>query len=220
MRQEIGCLVAVPDLLGAMGSRVMEHVLSAQLVQRQDGCSCVPHALHEKIEHNLMASYVSCVVARHEQQHTAHNTQGDTMIEIEPIYTTEAIATGAGRDGHVQSSDGRVVEDLAVPVEMGGDGKGTNPEQLFAAGYAACFHSALQLVARKAEKDLGDSSVGARVSIGRAGEGFGLAVTLEVVIPNLPHDEAQQLADKAHQVCPYSNATRGNIRVDVTVADD
>lgn len=221
MRQEPGCLVTVPDLLGAMMATVaMEHVLSAQLVQRQSEYSCVPHALHEKIEHNLIASYVSCVAARSGQQHTSHNTQGDTMIEIEPIYTTEAIATGAGRDGHVQSSDGRVVEDLAVPVEMGGNGKGTNPEQLFAAGYAACFHSALQLVARKAKKDLGDSSVGARVSIGRAGEGFGLAVTLEVVIPNLPHDEVQQLADKAHQVCPYSNATRGNIRVDVTVVDD
>ena len=103
------------------------------------------------------------------------------MIEIEPVYTTEAIATGAGRNGHVQSPDGRVSEDLAVPVEMGGSGKGTNPEQLFAAGYAACFHSALQMVARQAKKDLGDSSVGARVSIGQAGEGFGLAVALEVV---------------------------------------
>ena len=142
------------------------------------------------------------------------------MIEIEPVYTTEAIATGAGRNGHVQSPDGRVSEDLAVPVEMGGSGKGTNPEQLFAAGYAACFHSALQMVARQAKKDLGDSSVGARVSIGQAGEGFGLAVALEVVIPALPHDEAQRLADKAHQVCPYSNATRGTIRVDATVVDD
>ena len=103
---------------------------------------------------------------------------------------------------------------------MGGSGQGMNPEQLFAAGYAACFHSALQMVARQAKKDLGDSSVGARVSIGQAGKGFGLAVALEVVVPALPHDEAQQLADQAHQVCPYSNATRGNIRVDVTVVDD
>ena len=119
------------------------------------------------------------------------------MIEIEPVYTTEAIATGAGRNGHVQTADGRLSQDLAVPVEMGGSGQGMNPEQLFAAGYAACFHSALQMVARQAKKDLGDSSV-----------------------PALPHDEAQQLADQAHQVCPYSNATRGNIRVDVTVVDD
>ncbi|MSS46713.1 organic hydroperoxide resistance protein [Cutibacterium sp. WCA-380-WT-3A] len=142
------------------------------------------------------------------------------MIDIEPLYTIEAIATGAGRNGHVQSADGRVSEDLAIPVEMGGTGKGANPEELFAAGYAACFHSALQMVAREAKKKLGDSSVGARVSIGKAGEGFGLAVALEVVVPDLPHDEAQELADKAHQVCPYSNATRGNIRVDVTVVDD
>lgn len=142
------------------------------------------------------------------------------MTEIEPIYTTEAIATGAGRNGHVQTADGRVSMDLASPKEMGGNGNGANPEQLFAAGYAACFHSALQMVARNAKKDLGDSSVGARVSIGKAGEGFGLAVMLEVIVPNLPHDEAQQLADAAHQVCPYSNATRGNIRVDVVVGND
>lgn len=142
------------------------------------------------------------------------------MTEIEPIYTTEAIATGAGRNGHVQTADGRVSMDLASPKEMGGSGNGANPEQLFAAGYAACFLSALQMVARNAKKDLGDSSVGARVSIGKAGEGFGLAVMLEVIVPNLPHDEAQQLADAAHQVCPYSNATRGNIRVDVVVGND
>lgn len=142
------------------------------------------------------------------------------MIEIGPLYTAEAVATGAGRDGHVQTSDGRIALDLAVPAEMGGSGDGANPEQLFAAGYAACFHSALQNVARQAKKKLGDSSVGARVAIGRAGEGFGLAVVLEVVIPDLPHDEAQQLADAAHRVCPYSNATRGNIRVDVQVVDD
>ena len=139
---------------------------------------------------------------------------------MEPIYTAEALATGAGRNGHVHSSDGRVDLDLAVPQAMGGSGDGANPEQLFAAGYAACFHSALQMVARGAGADLGESSVGARVSIGKAGEGFGLAVELEVVIPDLPHDEAQALADKAHQVCPYSNATRGNIDVIVTVSED
>ena len=123
-------------------------------------------------------------------------------------------------DGHVDVAESDLAFDLAVPTAMGGTGAGANPEQLFAAGYAACFHSALQMVARQAKKDLGDSSVGARVSIGQAGEGFGLAVALEVVIPALPHDEAQRLADKAHQACPYSNATRGNIRVDVTVVDD
>lgn len=137
------------------------------------------------------------------------------------VYTAEALATGAGRDGHVRSSDGLVEHDLAVPKEMGGAGGATNPEQLFAAGYAACFHSALQMVARSQKASLGDSSVGAKVGIGQLDNGgFGLNVALEVVIPDLPHEQAQQLADQAHQVCPYSNATRGNIEVTVSVVED
>lgn len=140
---------------------------------------------------------------------------------MKTIYTAEALATGGGRDGRTQTSDGTIALDLAVPQEMGGTGNGTNPEQLFAAGYAACFHSALQAVARQAKKDLGESSVGARVGIGPNDDGgFGLEVTLEVVVPDLPQDEAQELADRAHQVCPYSNATRGNIDVHVTVVQD
>ncbi|WP_326503292.1 organic hydroperoxide resistance protein [Rothia nasimurium] len=139
---------------------------------------------------------------------------------MEPLYTTEALATGEGRNGHVRTIDGAFDADLAIPVEMGGSGKGLNPEQLFASGYAACFHSALQMVARMQKKNIEGSSVGAKVSIGKQGEGFGLAVELEVVIPELPQDEAQALADAAHQVCPYSNATRGNIPVTVTVSDD
>lgn len=139
---------------------------------------------------------------------------------MEPLYTTEALATGEGRNGHVRTVDGAFDADLAIPVEMGGSGKGLNPEQLFASGYAACFHSALQMVARMQKKNVEGSSVGAKVSIGKQGEGFGLAVELEVIIPNLPQDEAQALADAAHQVCPYSNATRGNIPVTVTVSDD
>ncbi len=139
---------------------------------------------------------------------------------MEALYTTEALATGAGRDGFVRTSDGSFEADLAIPKEMGGSGKGNNPEQLFASGYAACFHSALQMVARQAGKKIDGSSVGAKVSIGKQGEGFGLAVVLEVVIPEMDHDEAQQLANKAHEVCPYSNATRGNIPVDVIVTDD
>lgn len=137
------------------------------------------------------------------------------------VYTAEALATGAGRNGHVTTTDGRLDLDLAIPTEMGGSGDGANPELLFAAGYAACFHSALQMVARMAKADLGDSSVGARVGIGPNGDGgFALEVTLEVVVPALPHDEAQALADRARQVCPYSNATRGNIPVTVVVTDD
>ena len=137
------------------------------------------------------------------------------------IYTAEAIATGAGRNGRTRTDDGQVDFALAAPKALGGSGAGTNPEQLFAAGYAACFHSALQLVAREARADLGDSSVGAKVGLARndAG-GFSLLVSLEVVVPGLSQDDAQALAHKAHQVCPYSNAVQGNIDVQVMVSDD
>ena len=137
---------------------------------------------------------------------------------MEALYTAEALATGEGRNGHVATTDGRVDLDLAIPQEMGGSGNGANPEQLFAAGYAACFHSALQGVARAQKVTIANSTVGGRVSIGKndAG-GFGLAVQLEVVIPELDHDQAQALADAAHQVCPYSNATRGNVDVGLAV---
>ena len=137
------------------------------------------------------------------------------------VYTAEALATGAGRNGRTRTTDGRIDLGLAVPQEMGGSGDGANPEQLFAAGYAACFHSALQMVARQEKVELGDSSVGARVGIGGDGRGgFALEVTLEVVVPDLDRDTAQALADKAHRVCPYSNATRGNVDVVVDVVED
>lgn len=138
-----------------------------------------------------------------------------------PLYTTEALSTGAGRNGHVAVADSPLAFDLASPVEMGGSGNGANPEQLFAAGYAACFHSALQAVARAQKTPIEGSSVGARVSIGKNdADKFELAVHLEVVIPELDAATAQALADAAHQVCPYSNATRGNIEVTVAVSDD
>lgn len=137
------------------------------------------------------------------------------------LYTAEALATGDGRNGHVRSDDGKVEFDLSIPKEMGGNGSGTNPEQLFAAGYAACFHSALRTVARMTKENVEDSAVGAKVGIGpNENGGFGLTVTLEISLPHLPLDEAKVLADKAHQVCPYSNATRGNIPVDVIVVED
>jgi Ohr subfamily peroxiredoxin len=140
---------------------------------------------------------------------------------MEALYTAEALSTGAGRDGHVRTSDGQLDLDMAIPKEMGGSGAGANPEQLFAAGYAACFHSALQGVARAQKVTISGSSVGGRVQIGDNGNGgFQLAVLLEVVLPGIEHDRAQALADAAHQVCPYSNATRGNIDVTITVADD
>ena len=140
---------------------------------------------------------------------------------MKTLYTAEALATGEGRDGHGRTSDGKVDVALSIPKEMGGAGTGTNPEQLFAVGYAACFHSALRLVARQDGAEVSDSTVGSRVSLGSndAG-GFVLAVELEITLPNVDHDTAQALAEKAHQVCPYSNATRGNIDVVLTVTDD
>ncbi|MDY6995962.1 MAG: organic hydroperoxide resistance protein [Actinomycetota bacterium] len=137
------------------------------------------------------------------------------------LYTAEALATGDGRDGHGRTSDGKVDVALSIPTEMGGAGTGTNPEQLFAIGYAACFHSALRLVAKQEKADVTDSTVGARVLLNSGDDGaFGLAVELEITLPNVDHDTAQTLAGKAHQVCPYSNATRGNIEVTLTVTDD
>lgn len=140
---------------------------------------------------------------------------------MNPLYTAEALSTGAGRDGRVTSPDSILDMRMAPPREMGGSGDGANPELLFAAGYAACFHSALQGVARTRKIAISESSVGSRVQIGPDGEGgYELAVALEVVLPGLPQAEAQELADAAHRVCPYSNATRGNIEVSVQVSDD
>jgi lipoyl-dependent peroxiredoxin len=133
------------------------------------------------------------------------------------LYTAKATSTGDGRNGHVVSSDQRLDLDLARPAEMGGDGHGTNPEQLFAAGYAACFHSALRVVARRAGVNPGDSTVSAEVGIGPDGEAFGLVVTLVISIPGLEREQARELAEAAHQVCPYSRATRGNISVELRV---
>jgi Ohr subfamily peroxiredoxin len=130
------------------------------------------------------------------------------------IYTAVATARGDGRNGEVTSSDGVIDESLAIPKEMGGPGGDkTNPEQLFAAGYSACFHSALQLVARQAKVPLKDTSVTAEVSVLKQEVGFGLGVALNVSLPGLEQEQADRLVAQAHQVCPYSNATRGNIEV-------
>lgn len=135
------------------------------------------------------------------------------------IYTATALATGDGRNGRIESSDGVLTVDVRTPKEMGGAGGATNPEQLFAAGYAACFHSALRVVAQRSGADVTDSEVVADVSIGQNGSGgFGLAVGLEITLPHVEAEAAQQLVEQAHQVCPYSNATRGNIDVTLSVA--
>jgi lipoyl-dependent peroxiredoxin len=131
------------------------------------------------------------------------------------LYTAVATSTGDGRNGHVVSADGQVDLDLAMPAEMGGSGQGANPEELFAAGYAACFHSALRAVARRTGVDVSDSTVTAYVGIGPEGEAFDLVVTLESDLPSVAPEQARGLVDAAHQVCPYSRATRGNISVEL-----
>jgi Ohr subfamily peroxiredoxin len=134
------------------------------------------------------------------------------------LYTATATATG-GRDGTAKSDDGVLDVHLAVPKSLGGPGgTGTNPEQLFAAGYAACFGSAVGHVARMQKLDPGPIAITAKVDIGPAGKGFGLQVELSASLPQLPRDQAEALIRAAHEVCPYSNATRGNIVVDVHLA--
>ena len=131
------------------------------------------------------------------------------------LYTAEATSTGDGRNGHVTSSDGRIDLDLALPPEMGGSGNGANPEELFAAGYAACYHSALRAVGRRVGADVDGSTVTAYVGIGPEGDALDLVVTLEIYLPNAGPEQAREVADAAHQVCPYSRATRGNISVEL-----
>ncbi|MEU4547050.1 organic hydroperoxide resistance protein [Nonomuraea dietziae] len=133
------------------------------------------------------------------------------------LYT--AIATASGREGRAATNDGKLAVTLAHPVELGGSGQGTNPEQLFATGYAACFASAMQNVGRRMKLDVSDASVTAEVGLGSIGEGrFGLEVTLRVELPDELQGEAgQRLVEATHQVCPYSNATRGNIAVNLVI---
>src|SRR5438309_12037306 len=140
------------------------------------------------------------------------------MVRMTALYTATVHATGDGRNGHVASEDGILDFDVRIPVEMGGPGGASNPEQLFAAGYAACFHSALKLVARQSDADVTGTEVSASVSIGSLpGGGFGLSVELDVHAPNLERGAAEELVAKAHTVCPYSNATRGNVEVTLTI---
>lgn len=134
------------------------------------------------------------------------------------IYTAQATVTGGRAEGHGVTSDGALDVQLRRPVEMGGEGGGTNPEQLFAVGYAACFEGALGVAARRERVDLGDVSIDSEVSLApNAERGYELAVALHVTLPAI-EDSAQavRLVAAAHEVCPYSNATRGNIAVALT----
>ncbi|OAN36387.1 organic hydroperoxide resistance protein [Mycolicibacterium iranicum] len=141
-------------------------------------------------------------------------------MSIEVVYTAESTATGGGRDGHVKSTDGRIDLDTRPPKEMGGSGEGVNPELLFSAGYAACFLGALRLVAKNEKVNLDEASgITARIGFGKvvgdgdSDGGFGLTAELIGYLPGLGQDVADGLMEKAHRVCPYSKATRGNIDV-------
>ena len=138
------------------------------------------------------------------------------------LYTARAHVTGGRQDGHGRSADGELDVRLRLPKEMGGTGGGTNPEELFAVGYAACFESALGTVARRRHLDPGQLAIDSAVSLLPAGDGgFMLAVTLDVSLPLVGDREAAaQLVREAHQVCPYSNATRGNIDVSLLLAGE
>ena len=129
-------------------------------------------------------------------------------------YTAHAVSSGGGRDGHVRSDDGFIDLDVKFPPELGGPGGATNPEQLFAAAFAACFHSALRLVARNEKVAISDdATVEAAVGIGPDDTSFGLTATITGTLPGLSQQQADELLRKAHEVCPYSKATRGNIDV-------
>ena len=140
---------------------------------------------------------------------------------MKAMYTAEATATG-GRNGHVKSENDVLDLEVRTPKAMGGSNDNyANPEMLFAAGYSACFDSALNLVIKKGEVKTGETSVNAKISIGQIENGgFGLAAELEVNIPEVSLEQAHALAEQAHQVCPYSNATRGNIEVKLTVTNN
>jgi Ohr subfamily peroxiredoxin len=133
------------------------------------------------------------------------------------LYTAEAHVTGGRTEGHGRTSDGALEVDLRTPAEMGGDGGGTNPEQLFAVGYAACFEGALAAVARRMKLDTGEVEIDSRVTLLAGDErSFTIRVGLAVTLPSLEGEEAAGLVAAAHKVCPYSNATRGNIDVELS----
>ena len=133
------------------------------------------------------------------------------------LYTAEATVTGGREHGHGRTSDGALDVQLRLPSEMGGDGGGTNPEQLFAVGFAACFEGALGVVGRRRKVELGEVSINSRVSLlPNDNRGFDIGVTLDVTLPSVSDaQEAGQIVADAHQVCPYSNATRGNVPVEL-----
>jgi lipoyl-dependent peroxiredoxin len=146
--------------------------------------------------------------------------KGVLIMSLTVLYRTSATATG-GRDGHARSEDGSIDVQLSTPKELGGAGNtGTNPEQLFAAGYSACFIGALKVAGSQLKTRVpADTSITATVGIGPRSEGgFGISVELVISLPGIAREDAQRLVDTAHQICPYSNATRNNVDVRLTIA--
>jgi lipoyl-dependent peroxiredoxin len=159
--------------------------------------------------------YFYCTQFNRVQYNGFETTTRRTTVSVNVLYRTSAKATG-GRDGHAATLDGMLDVKLATPKELGGGGgAGNNPEQLFAAGYAACFIGAMKFVASQGgPKVPADASVTSTVGIGpRSAGGFGLDIELDISLPGVPRADAEALVEKAHQVCPYSNATRGNVDV-------
>jgi osmotically inducible protein OsmC len=134
------------------------------------------------------------------------------------LYTAEAHVTGGRDEGHGKTSDGELEVDIRMPTELGGKGGGTNPEQLFAVGYAACFESAVKVVGKRMREEVGDVEIDSKVHLMPTEDrGFGLGVELDVKLPSVDDaDKAVEIVEAAHKVCPYSNATRGNIDVELT----
>lgn len=140
------------------------------------------------------------------------------MDTISPLYTAEATASGGGRDGKVTTPSGYINEEVRPPKELGGSGQGTNPEELFAAAYSTCFLSALHLVAKNEKVALpANATITANIGIGKFAESFAINAKLTANLPGVDTAVAKKLVDQAHQVCPYSRATRGNIEVDLVI---
>jgi Ohr subfamily peroxiredoxin len=146
------------------------------------------------------------------------DTDWQTAAMAKILYTAEAHVTGGRDEGHGKTSDGELEVDIRIPKELGGDGGGTNPEQLFAVGYASCFESAIKVVGMRMKEDVGDVEIDSKVHLMPTEDrGFGLAVELDVSLPSVDDAaKAVEIVEAAHKVCPYSNATRGNIDVDLT----
>jgi osmotically inducible protein OsmC len=142
------------------------------------------------------------------------------VTAVNVLYTADATAWG-GREGRAATSDGVLDVQLRIPKEMGGPGGGTNPEQLFATGYAGCFHSALKLVAARDKIDVSESAITVHIGLGMQDSGaFNITAAIEAELPGLDREQAMKLLEAAHQVCPYSNATRGNVDVTLTLTED